>query len=78
MIMIYAIKHQMKLLFSHIRTTTAEMSKDKHDGNDIVTVRIRDNGQGIDLEILPRLFTKFATKSELGGTGLGLLYQKVL
>jgi signal transduction histidine kinase len=58
------------------RTTTAEMSKDKHDGNDIVTVRIRDNGQGIDLEILPRLFTKFATKSELGGTGLGLFISK--
>ncbi len=31
---------------------------------------IKDSGTGIDPEILPRLFTKFATKSE-EGTGLG-------
>jgi signal transduction histidine kinase len=32
-------------------------------------VNVRDNGQGIDSDILPKLFTKFATKSETGGTG---------
>ncbi|MFL6329996.1 MAG: sensor histidine kinase, partial [Nitrososphaeraceae archaeon] len=31
---------------------------------------------GIDSEILPRLFTKFATKSDIGGTGLGLFISK--
>lgn len=36
-----------------------------------ITVRIKDTGKGIDLEIVPKLFTKFATKSEKG-TGLGL------
>jgi signal transduction histidine kinase len=36
-----------------------------------VIVKIKDTGIGIDLEILPRLFTKFASKSEKG-TGLGL------
>ena len=29
-----------------------------------VVINIIDSGSGIDSEILPRLFTKFATKSE--------------
>ena len=37
---------------------------------------VKDNGQGIDPSILPKLFTKFATKSEIGGTGLGLFISK--
>jgi signal transduction histidine kinase len=41
-----------------------------------VIVSVRDTGTGIDSEILPRLFTKFATKSEIGGTGLGLFISK--
>jgi signal transduction histidine kinase len=42
-----------------------------------VMVSVKDTGTGIDSEILPRLFTKFATKSELaGGTGLGLFISK--
>jgi signal transduction histidine kinase len=40
-----------------------------------VIVSIKDTGTGIDSEILPRLFTKFATKSETG-TGLGLFISK--
>ena len=40
-----------------------------------ITVRIKDTGQGIDNEIFPRLFTKFATKSTKG-TGLGLFICK--
>ena len=39
-------------------------------------VSIKDNGQGIDPDILPKLFTKFASKSEIGGTGLGLFISK--
>ena len=42
--------------------------------NEIV-VSITDTGPGIDSEILPRLFTKFATKSTTG-TGLGLFISK--
>jgi two-component system, OmpR family, sensor histidine kinase VicK len=53
--------------------TAAAEEKDCH--NDAV-VSVRDNGQGIDYGILPRLFTKFATKSETGGTGLGLFISK--
>jgi two-component system, OmpR family, sensor histidine kinase VicK len=36
---------------------------------------VKDNGRGIDLELMPRLFTKFATKS-LHGIGLGLYLSK--
>ncbi|MEO9321678.1 MAG: ATP-binding protein [Nitrososphaera sp.] len=39
-------------------------------------VRVRDNGPGISDEIMPRLFTKFATTSQHGGTGLGLYIAK--
>jgi len=46
------------------------------NGHNHVVVSVRDTGQGIDNEILPRLFTKFATKSEAGGTGLGLFISK--
>lgn len=38
-------------------------------------VSIRDRGKGIDSDILPRLFTKFTTKSSQG-TGLGLFISK--
>ena len=38
-------------------------------------IAIKDEGKGIDSEILPRLFTKFATKSE-HGIGLGLYISK--
>ena len=41
-----------------------------------VIVSIKDTGIGIDSEILPKLFTKFATKTMTGGTGLGLFISK--
>jgi signal transduction histidine kinase len=41
-----------------------------------VVVSVKDTGQGIEPEIIPRLFTKFATKSSSGGTGLGLFISK--
>jgi two-component system, OmpR family, sensor histidine kinase VicK len=40
-----------------------------------VVVYIKDIGNGIDVEILPRLFTKFVSKS-FHGTGLGLYISK--
>jgi signal transduction histidine kinase len=40
-----------------------------------IIISLKDTGQGIDLEILPKLFSKFATKS-LSGTGLGLFISK--
>ena len=40
-------------------------------GQQYIIINIHDNGKGIDPNIMPRLFTKFATKSNKG-TGLGL------
>jgi two-component system, OmpR family, sensor histidine kinase VicK len=40
-----------------------------------VVISIRDSGKGIDREILPKLFTKFTTRSEKG-IGLGLYITK--
>jgi two-component system, OmpR family, sensor histidine kinase VicK len=51
-------------------------TKKQEDSKDYVIFSVKDTGQGIDPEILPRLFTKFATKSETGGTGLGLFISK--
>jgi two-component system sensor histidine kinase VicK len=42
-----------------------------------VIVSVKDSGVGIDPEILPRLFTKFVTKSDKG-TGLGLFISKAI
>jgi signal transduction histidine kinase len=54
-----------------------------NDNNDIkgegsvVIVSVKDNGKGIDKEIMPKLFTKFTTKS-FQGTGLGLFISKII
>jgi two-component system sensor histidine kinase VicK len=37
-----------------------------------IVVKVKDTGKGIDSYILPKLFNKFVTKSDSGGTGLGL------
>jgi len=52
-------------------TITAEKKEDSKE----VVINIKDTGIGIDPELLPRLFSKFATKSHQG-TGLGLFISK--
>ena len=42
---------------------------------DVVVVCVKDTGTGIDTEMLPKIFTKFASKS-FQGTGLGLYISK--
>ncbi len=42
---------------------------------DLLLVRVKDTGTGIDEDIMPRLFEKFVTKSEKG-IGLGLFISK--
>jgi signal transduction histidine kinase len=54
-----------------ITITTIEKKETKE-----VVINVKDTGTGIDPEILSRLFTKFATKSQSGGTGLGLFISK--
>jgi signal transduction histidine kinase len=41
-----------------------------------IIVKIKDTGIGIHPDILQKLFTKFATKSDTGGTGLGQFISK--
>jgi signal transduction histidine kinase len=50
-------------------------SSRQNNKDDNIIVSVQDTGEGIDPEIIPRLFTKFATKSEKG-TGLGLFICK--
>jgi nitrogen-specific signal transduction histidine kinase len=47
----------------------------KGENKKAIVVSVRDTGEGIDSEMLPRLFTRFATKS-FAGTGLGLFVSK--
>ncbi|HET7149030.1 MAG TPA: ATP-binding protein [Candidatus Nitrosopolaris sp.] len=51
-------------------TITAQKTNDG-----IVIISVKDSGSGIDPGIMPRLFTKFATRSA-SGTGLGLFISK--
>jgi nitrogen-specific signal transduction histidine kinase len=53
-----------------LKGTITVTTKKKEENNEII-VSIKDTGSGIDPEIMPRLFSKFATKSQTG-TGLGL------
>jgi two-component system sensor histidine kinase VicK len=48
---------------------------EEREGAAEVIIAVKDTGTGIDPELMPRLFTKFATKS-YQGTGLGLFIAK--
>jgi signal transduction histidine kinase len=50
-------------------------TREKEENQEEAVVTIKDNGPGIDPEILPKLFSKFASKS-FQGTGLGLYLSK--
>ncbi|HET7390524.1 MAG TPA: HAMP domain-containing sensor histidine kinase, partial [Nitrososphaeraceae archaeon] len=62
-------------------TILVSIEKDKisnnnnNNNNGTIIVSVKDSGKGIDQSILPRLFTKFASKS-YKGTGLGLFISK--
>jgi two-component system sensor histidine kinase VicK len=56
-------------------TEEGTISVRQNNKDDNIIVSVQDTGEGIDPEIIPRLFTKFATKSEKG-TGLGLFICK--
>jgi signal transduction histidine kinase len=50
-------------------------AENNEPGKESIVVEIKDTGTGINPEMLPRLFEKFATRSE-SGTGLGLYISK--
>lgn len=59
--------------FKFTKQGTIYVSEENKDGQLIVS--IKDTGTGIDSEIIPRLFTKFTSRSQTG-TGLGLFLSK--
>ena len=56
-------------------TISADIRSNRDNNTEEVIIRIRDTGVGIYPEIMPRLFTKFGTRSDRG-TGLGLFISK--
>jgi signal transduction histidine kinase len=55
---------------------TMTVATEKRSNNmDLLLVRVKDTGTGIDDDIMPRLFEKFVTRSEKG-IGLGLFISK--
>ena len=83
-VLVVADKHRINqvinnLLNNAIKFTqqgyiTISTEKEKKYGKEVI-VKVKDSGSGIDPDIMPRLFTKFATKSHVG-TGLGLYISK--
>ena len=61
--------------FSHQGKIHVILRKEKQNGKNFLIMSVKDMGPGIDSEILPKLFTKFASKSDIG-TGLGLFISK--
>ena len=51
------------------------IATEKKDNGQEIEVKIKDTGPGIDSEVMPRLFSKFVTNSQIG-TGLGLFISK--
>jgi signal transduction histidine kinase len=61
--------------FSHQGKIDIILRKEKQNGQNYLITSVKDMGPGIDSEILSKLFTKFASKSDIG-TGLGLFISK--
>ncbi|MGA9150307.1 MAG: ATP-binding protein, partial [Candidatus Nitrosopolaris sp.] len=55
---------------------TAVKEREDQQGHEVI-ISVKDTGSGIDLDILPKLFSKFVTKS-YHGTGLGLYICKAI
>jgi two-component system, OmpR family, sensor histidine kinase VicK len=56
-------------------TITVATEKRSNNNMELLLVRVKDTGTGIDDDIMPRLFEKFVTRSEKG-IGLGLFISK--
>jgi two-component system, OmpR family, sensor histidine kinase VicK len=85
LILVEADSIRIMQVIYNILSNAIKFSKNVHESvvsitvqkidNDEVIVNIKDNGIGIDLQVLPKLFTKFATKSQTG-SGLGMFISK--
>ena len=61
--------------FTQEGTIRVALKKEKQNRQRFLIVNVKDTGRGIDSEISSKLFTKFASKSNIG-TGLGLFISK--
>ena len=69
------LKNALKFTEYGTITITTEMKQYDNKDHGEVVVTIADTGKGIDSDIIPRLFSKFVSKSD-AGTGLGLFISK--
>jgi signal transduction histidine kinase len=84
-IIVYADRFRITQVISNLIDNAIKFTEEKRGGTVSVNIKkkndrwvivsVKDTGIGIDSEIMPRLFTKFATKS-FKGTGLGLFISK--
>ena len=82
-IVINADKSRIAQVISNLLSNAIKFTKqgtvlitvEKKKDNKEVIVSMKDTGSGLDPEILPKLFSKFASKS-FKGTGLGLFISK--
>lgn len=66
------LNNAMKFTSEGYVTITAEKKRERNSNNhDVAIISVCDSGSGVDPEIMPKLFTKFSSKS-FSGTGLGL------
>ncbi len=81
---VYADRVRISQVLSNLLANTIKFTEEGNivvtteinEGNrDSIIVSVKDNGAGIDSEMLPQLFAKFASKS-FQGTGLGLFISK--
>jgi two-component system sensor histidine kinase VicK len=83
-VLVVADKHRINQVMNNLLNNAIKFTKqgyisisaekEKKYGKEVI-VKVKDSGSGIDPGIMPRLFTKFATKSHIG-TGLGLYISK--
>jgi Osmosensitive K+ channel histidine kinase len=69
------IRNAIKFTKEGVISINARKETTNDNDNNQVVISVKDTGSGIDPDILPRLFSKFATKS-FEGTGLGLFISK--
>ena len=83
-LLIYADRVRMSQVLSNLLANAIKFTEEgsivvtaeiNDENKNSIVVSVKDSGAGIDSEIQPQLFTKFASKS-FQGTGLGLFISK--
>jgi signal transduction histidine kinase len=84
-IFVHADREKIAEVITNVLTNAIKFTKEgaisivteRDRNNGLALIQVKDTGIGIDPEILPRLFEKFATKSDKG-TGIGLFISRKL